>query len=113
MSLSFSASAGQPLTWCFRRGLGERFIRELIGKMEVILTGLVTLPQEKLQGFRQVTAMVYGADLTVTHTTKRSAPRAPFSDGAVEKQQAQPRGLNTLQVTCMAEQRLEGASPAG
>lgn len=52
MSRSFSASAGQPLTWCFRRGLGERFIRELRGKTEIILTGLVTFPQEKLQRFR-------------------------------------------------------------
>lgn len=42
MSLSFSASAGQPLTWCFRRGLGERFIRELLGEKketEIIFTG--------------------------------------------------------------------------
>lgn len=51
MSLSFSASAGQPLTWCFRRGLGERFIRELTGKTEIILTGLGTIAREKLQEF--------------------------------------------------------------
>lgn len=39
ISLSFSASPGQPLTWCFRRGLGERFILELPGEKDIIFIG--------------------------------------------------------------------------